>query len=315
MTKVILTGYTIRVRESRSKDYKTLRKFDGGTGNLFGTFNEFLKNRIGHSNIENLGDQKTIFYDGLQIINNPSYINFIAYVGAYGTAYQLLDHTSGNLKYTRNTKDTDAFPLQFTIYIPDVNSKIPDIGILISEKYKNKAAKGLFETHFKDYFLRKFPGYILEMEPIIPEEFYTFFEKGIITTTRMKSYSIPQNIEDSYQSGTSTKGKTSIELVIKNEDLKKRVKDSILKRFKEKRHGDLSTLFTGYPITPEEISFTGTLNGKQATVILKEDGETMVPGIDVTDRVSFSNYTGFPIDDSMRSIEIEYLNELITKNK
>jgi hypothetical protein len=314
MAKVIITGYTIRLKKIRVKDYKKLRQFDGHN-DLHNILYKFLNNKTGNSNMDEVGDQKTIFYDNLDTPKNPDCINFTAYIGSYGTAYQLLDHIMKSLKYTRDTDDTDAFPLQCTIHIPDINSNYPDIGFLISEKYKNRAAKGLFETHFKKYFSNSFPDYILEMEPIIPEEFFTFFKKGIISTTKIKSYSIPNNIEDSFSSGENTKSKASVELVIKNKDLKRNLKNAISNRLKNKKHINLSTLFTGYPITPEEITFTGTLNGKQTTVILKEEGETMVPGIDVTKQVIPSKKTGFPNEKSMRDVEIRYLNDLITKYK
>ena len=313
MSKVTITEYTIRLKRSGTKEYQTLRQFDGNN-DLRKALSDFINDRVGYSKIENLGDEKTIFYDEIKILATPDCINFTAKIGGYGISYPIFDHTTKELKYTRNTNDTDAFPLQFTIYIPGINDKSPDIGFLISEKYKNKAAKGLFETQFKKYLSEKFQDYTLEIEPIIPQEFFKFFDKGIISTTKIKSYSTPKNIEDSFTSGENTKSKSSVEVIINNMDLIQKKKKLISRIFKRKGHVDLHELFTGYIITPDEISFKGTLDGKERTVILKDDGESMVPGIDVTDQVKLSKI-GFPEEELMRNVEVRYLNDLITNYK
>lgn len=320
MSKVTITGYTIMLRKSgRSKDFRILRQFGEKNNDLYNILFDFLNDRIGNSKIENVGDDKTIFYDGINkhAINTDTdsdCIDFTAKIGGYGISYPILDHVNGELKYTRSTDDTDAFPLEFTVYMPGINDTHPGTGFLISEKYKNKAAKGLFETHFKQYFSKNYPGYIIEIEPIIPEEFFSFFKKGKISKTTIKSYSIPKNIEDRFTSGENTKSKASVELVMKNQDLKKSIKNLISETLKEKKHVVLHELFTGYLIEPEEVSFTGILDGKKTTVILKEEGETMVPAIDVTKQVMLSG-NGFPDKQRMINVEIRYLNDLIAKFK
>ena len=101
---------------------------------------------------------------------------------------------------------------------------------------------------------------------------------------------------------------------MKNQDLKKSIKNLISETLKEKKHVVLHELFTGYLIEPEEVSFTGILDGKKTTVILKEEGETMVPAIDVTKQVMLSG-NGFPDKQRMINVEIRYLNDLIAKFK
>lgn len=308
MSKATITGYTLRLRKKGTKDeYKKLMQFSGNN-NLYDILYDFLNNGIGESNIKSVGDKKTIFYDELNKINSNC-INFIAKIGRYGEAYKLFNYVTKKLTYKRGKDDTDAFPLQFTIYIPDINDEYSGIGILISEKYKNKSAKGLFETNFKEYFSKNFKDYIIDIDPIIPEEFLAFFDRGFISKTTIKSHSIPNDIADSYTSGEDSKNKAYIELTIKNKDLKKHIKSFIFDKLKNKKHIDISKLFTGYLITPEEVSFSGTLDGKQTTIILKDEEEMMVPSIDITKRVDSSlDEDGFPNKTLIKNIEIEYLN-------
>lgn len=272
---------------------------------------KFLNANKGVKNIQGVGDQKTIYYDNINSFDDKNYsiIQAKAFVGGYGNKYDIIDFKSGNKSYQKKFNDTDAFPLHFIIAIPEINSNSSDIGFMVFEKFKKRGAKGFFATEFSDYFKTKFNDYRIEIEPIVPEEVLTYLEKGGITETVIKGYQIPKNIEDDFESGTSTNKRLSVTLTIKGRSPTKRMIDRITKAIKNKKHG-LNQLFTGELIGPHEIKLKSTYNGQEKTIVLKDDEEMLTPGLDITDQIKISITDGYPEDSSIYPVEYEYIERL-----
>jgi hypothetical protein len=312
MSKIVLIGYTIRIKEKRRPNYKSLRNFDGNSAD-FGVFlYDFLKSKSGNQNIEEIGDQKTIFYGDLGYHNNDKkYIKCKAYVGAFGNAYDIINFRTKNIDFIMQNEDSYAFPLNFIAYIPDLNSKYPDIGILVFEKYKNHGGKGLFDNQLKYYFSKKYNHLTLQIEPIVPEELIKYLEKGKITSTVISSLKIPDDLSDSYSRGTESKKKAKVELTIKNLDLNSDKRSLIVNMLRDRKHVKLSNLLTGYLIEPDEVKFSLEYEDHIKNIVLKEEGEIMTPGIDVTQQVGpILKRTGFPEDAKLYLAEYTYIDDI-----
>lgn len=309
----MLIGYTIRIREKRQERYMPLKNFDGNNNDLGKEITEFLKNHQGHIKIEEVGDKRSIFYGDLgNFDNNKGIIQCKAFVGSFGDKYDIVNMKQHIVDYTLKPEDSYGFPLNFMLKIQDLSSKTSDFGIIVFEKYKKHGAKGLFEEQFSKYFMKKFPDHIVEIEFIVPEEVLNYIKNGKITETTLKSYKVPADISDSYEAGTDSRKKAKIELKIFNMDLKSSLRTKILALINKKEPGKLSQVITGHLIEPNEISLTIEYKGSEKNIIIKEEGETMTPGIDVTKQVI--NKSGDPLDNTkLFEAEYKYLIEIEKK--
>lgn len=311
MSKVILIGYIMRIKERNTSDYRKLRNFDGNSSDFGVVLYNFLKDKSGVQNIEDVGDQKTIFYGDLDYYNNnKNFIKCKSYVGTFGNRYDVVNHKTGKIDYNLMPDDSYAFPLNLIAYIPDINTLYPDIGILVFEKFKNHGAKGLFETQLNRYFSKNFHDYTIEIEPVVPEEIITYLEKGKVITTEISSLRPPKDLADKYSQGTSSKKKVKVALTITNMDLKPSVRNLIVSQLRQRKHVKLSDLLTGYLIDPNEIKFSLEYNNHMKKIVLKEEGEVMTPGIDVTDQVKPLTHDGYPDDTKLYSAQYSYLNDI-----
>ena len=70
----MLIGYIIRIKKKNTSDYKPLKNFDGNSSDFGKLLYDFLKAKSGYQNIEDIGDQKTIFYGDLDYYSEGNLI-------------------------------------------------------------------------------------------------------------------------------------------------------------------------------------------------------------------------------------------------
>lgn len=313
MAKVIIVGYTIKVFDEVNKRYEPLKNFGGNNSNLEKELFDFLNNRQGSTKIEKHGQMRTIFYGDLGNYNKiQDIIKCKAYVGSYGDRYDIVDVSQRKIDYSLKEDDSYGFPLNFLFKIEDLNSKTPDTGIIVFEKYKNHGAKGLFQEQFSKYLKQKFPDYTIEIEPIVPEEVINYIRNGNFKETILRSHQIPSDIANSFESGEDIRRKAKVELKITNLGIKRKLKDMILDKMTKNKLSELSSIISGNLIPSEEISFLIELNGNEKRILIKEEGETMTPGIDVTGQVRDKEGTSVNFG-RLFQVQYKYLLEIEEK--
>ena len=117
MAKVLISGYLVRIREKNKKEYSPLRNFDGNSADFSNILYEFLDSHKGFTNIDDVGDQKTIYYGDLGYFDpNKEIIKCKSFVGSFGNGYDVVNHATKQIDYNLVPDDSYAFPLNFMIY-------------------------------------------------------------------------------------------------------------------------------------------------------------------------------------------------------
>ncbi len=311
MLKVLMNGYTIRIKERNTKNYKILRNFDGNSSNFADILYNFLNTNIGVSSIKRVKDQKTIYYGDLGHYNqDKEIIKCKAYVGVYGNRYDVVNYNTKLVDYNIKTDDSYAFPLNFMVYVPQLNTntKIPDTGILVFEKFKNHGGKGLFVEQLEQYFTSnvQFKNYIIEINPFIPREIINIMKKGVISSVTIKGSSVSSDIAENI----SIRKKSKVELKFSKASITSTFRNRIVELLEKGKHVNFREVLDGPIIDPREISFDTDYNGQKRKVVLKDEGELMTPGIDVTDYVKPFTSDGYPDDTKLYERENIYIEQI-----
>ncbi|MGP6220958.1 hypothetical protein [Caldiplasma sukawensis] len=311
MGKVVINGYLLRIKEKNKSGYKPLRNFDGNSSDFAKILYDFINGNQGFNNIKDLGDQKTIYYGDLGYYDQQQeIIKGKSYVGAYGNDYEVVDRITKQVDYNIKPDDSYGFPLNFMIHIPSLNSntKLSETGIVVFEKFKNHGAKSLFEVDLKQYFYSssQHNSYLIEIEPFIPKEIINTMEHGKISSTTIKGSSISSDMAENISMEKNSK----VELTFKNASITAKLRNSIVNILRNGGHFKLGEVLEGPIIDPNEISFDTEYNGQKRRVILKEEGEMMTPGIDVTEDVKPFTNRGYPNDIKMYEREYEYIQQI-----
>jgi len=310
MAKVSLIGYSIRIRKTRSKEYNNLYAFDGAT-DLFSIFTQYFKRYSNNSSnnqyaIEDVPhtDNKTISIQSVQINNRT--IQGVIRTGDYGYSTPIVNRQSHKLSYTKDKDDTELVPLSFLLYVPKKGDvPLEKMGIAIFQKFKKSGLKGVFQSHFQDFFAQDFPDYILEMIPLTPEEVVSAFKNGVIKSAKLVSHSPPDDIADYYSTKDDDKGKLILEF--EGGSFHPRFVDNLIKVFK--RELPIKKIIESEWISPDEIKTTVKINGKEKTFTIKEGDTEITTGIDISDNVSVGN-DGFPTQQSVMREAVKYLETL-----
>ncbi len=316
MSKVTLTGYEIKIKKVREDGDKALEKFDG-KNDLFQVLRMYLyTHQPKTSGVPDTikvkqADQKTLIFDGFESDTNSRTIFGTAKIGEYGLAYNLVDVNNQNITYKRTVNETDSFPIHFLFHIPDMNSNLRFTGVAVFEKFRNRGGKGLFESDFDEYFRKKFPDYLLRMESLVPEEVMDSLTRGVISEVTLKSPSLPKNEEDFYDNGEKEEGRSKLTYTFPKagakENLNKWLKKVVGK--KELMNGVL----TGDWFDVNEISAKVNVDNKDETIIIKEGGELIVPGLDISKNARPEKKNGFPPPEAVRRESEKYLIDLEKK--
>ena len=310
MAKVSLVGYSIRIRKTRSKEYADLYSFDEAT-DLFSVFTEYFGRYSNTSSnaqyaVEDVPhtDNKTISIDSVQI--NNRIIQGVIRTGDYGYSTPIVNHQSHQLSYTKNKDDTELAPLSFLLYVPKKGDvPLEKMGIAIFQRFRKSGLKGVFQSHFQDFFKQGFPDYVLEMVPLTPEEVVSAFENGVIKSAKLISHSLSGDLADYYSTEDDDRGK--VILGFEGGNFHPRFIDKLIKVFKHEL--SISGIIESEWISPDEIKTRVEINGTEKTFTIKEEGTEITPGIDVSDNVSYGN-DGFPTQESVSREALKYLEIL-----
>ena len=310
MAKASLIGYSIRVRKTRSKEYVDLYSFDGTT-DLFSVFSQYFS-RYSNSGsntqyaVEDVPntDNKTISIDSVQI--NGRIIQGVIRTGDYGYITPIVNHQSRKLSYTRNKEDTELTPLSFLLYVPKKGDvPIEKMGIVIFQRFRKNGLKGVFQSHFQDFFEQLYPDYILEMIPLTPEEVLSAFKNGVIKSVQLISHSLSSDLADYYSTRDDDRGKVT--LGFEKGRFHRRFIDNLIKILQ--RDLPISKIIESDWISPDEIKTRVEIKGTEKTFTIKEEGTEITPGIDISDDVSYGN-DGFPTQQSINREALKYLEIL-----
>ena len=205
MAKTSLVGYSVKIRKKGSKrNYLNLYSFNGTT-DLFNILSDYFSYYSPTSssntpysvyNVPNT-DNKTIWIEDVDVKKGDRVIQGVIRTGEYGYRYPIVNYQNHKLSYMKKKDDAELIPLSFLLYIPNKgDTPLEKMGIAIFQRFKKNSLKGIFQSHFQDYFYKRFPDYILEMIPLTPEEVIQSFTNGVITSAKLIAHSVPDDIAD-----------------------------------------------------------------------------------------------------------------------
>lgn len=310
MAKVSLVGYSIRIRKTRSKEYADLYSFDGAT-DLFSVFTQYFSRYSNtRSNTQYVvedvphTDNKTISIDSVQI--NNRIIQGVIRTGDYGYSTPIVNHQSHQLSYTKNKDDIELAPLSFLLYVPKKGDvPLEKMGIAIFQRFRKSGLKGIFQSHFQDFFEQGFPDYVLEMVSLTPEEVVSAFENGVIKSAELISHSLSGDLADYYSTEDDDRGKVT--LGFEGGNFHPRFINKLIKVLKHEL--SIGGIIESEWISPDEIKTRVKINGIEKNFTIKEEGTEITPGIDISDNVSNGD-DGFPTQQSVRREALNYLEIL-----
>lgn len=315
MSKVILIGYDIKIKKVREDGYKPLEQFDGNNDFLQVLSKYLADHQPKQPGIPNAykvkqADLKTIGFDGFSTDTKARTIFGTAKIGEYGLSYGLINVTSQNLTHNRTVDETDTFPIHFLFRVPRINDPLRFSGIAVFEKFRNRGAKGLFESHFYEYFQKLFPDYLLLMRPLVPEEILDSLTRGKISEITLKSPSLPSNAEDFYDKGEKEEERAKLTYKFPKSGAKRKLNDYLKNIIGKKQ--SMNGVLVGEWFDVSEISAKVKVDGKDETIIIKEEKELIIPGLDVTENAR-PGKNGFPPPDAVRRESEKYLKDLEKK--
>ncbi len=301
---VILVAYLIMLREkNNTKKYLDLSQFGDANEDLYQIMKGYLESQRpqngSNPKIFKEGNKKTIYFNSVQYNDQERTIKTRVDIGEFGTSYPIMDVNTGVTKYTTSKDDTTSTPINIFISIPKASNE-KDLrrthGIAVFEKFRNRAAKGLFQENFNKYFKPSHDNFIVEFEPYTPSYLLDYLKEDLknnnsLTKVELKSMQIPSDLTDVFE-GTNEHGRgptISLELSGKGFTPSFRSKIGGILRHESSIRGILGDWFP-----TDQIAFNIEVEGERKRIVIKEDGETILPGIDITHLVSEDPLTGFP---------------------
>jgi hypothetical protein len=310
--KVILTGYDIKIKKVREDGYKTLEQFDG-KNDFFQVLSKYLSDHqpkqlgIPNAYIVKQADLKTIGFAGFSPDTNTRTIFGTVKIGEYGLSYGMVNVNNQSLTHNRTVDETDLFPIHFLFRVPRINDQLKFSGIAVFEKFRNRGAKGLFESHFYEYFRKLFPDYLILMRPLVPEEVLDSLTRGTISEVTLKSPRLPSNPEDFYYKGEKEGEHAKLTYTFSKKGAKKKLNDYLKNVISKKQ--SMKGVLVGEWFDVNEINAKVKVDGKDETIVIKEEKELIIPGLDITKNAP-PEKNGFPPPDSVRREAGKYLKDL-----
>ena len=305
---VVLMAYTIRLREKNdTKKLLDLSNFGGKNEDLYEiikTYLESQKPKAGmNPKIYKEGNKKTLFFNTVDYDDKKREIRSRVDIGEYGLSYPLIDVDTGATKYTAERNDTTALPINFYINIPNSLTQKGikrTHGIIVFEKFRNRGAKGLFHENFDKYFKMDHEDLKVEIESYTPDYILEYLRNNLdgkaLTKVELKSLVIPKDLTDVYSGKGLEKKAATIKVELSGAGFSESFLSGIQSRL---RHEAPVTGIVGEWLTPEQISFNVEVDGERKRIIIKEEGETVLPGIDITSKVEDDKNTGFPLQSDV----------------
>ncbi|BAB60629.1 TVG1537727 [Thermoplasma volcanium GSS1] len=179
------------------------------------------------------------------------------------------------------------------------------MGIAIFQRFRKSGLKGVFQSHFQNFFEERFPDYILEMIPITPDEVLDAFKNGVIKSVQLISHSLTSDLADYYSTEDDKRGR--VILGFEKGRFHGKFIDNFIKIVKHEM--PISKIIESEWMSPDEIKTEVEIKGTQKTFTLKEEGSEITPGIDISKKVSYGN-DGFPTQESVNREALKYLEIL-----
>jgi len=115
--------------------------------------------------------------------------------GEYGYESDLVDITTGEITYSRQTTDAELLPFYFLFNLPDDS----ECGVVLLEKFGVFSAKTALERDFNSFLPAAASGghLALELSPIAPPETAaSWLQEGRIVNVRLVKHQIPTDVAD-----------------------------------------------------------------------------------------------------------------------
>ncbi len=195
MALISTVAYSISINNKREDDKYLLNDLNGET------FLELFEGFIGLNSDEYKDDDQLEKIFKIEYYRKHSYVEqghtLFKYIigkiktGAYGQEAEIVNKSTGDVKYNKDIEDAEVMPFDFIVAVP--TGKISK-GLLILQKNGIFGVKTVFGNLLSDFFKDLNSDYKLKFSNIAP---IAYFERllthGILKKIRFFRYSIPQD--------------------------------------------------------------------------------------------------------------------------
>jgi hypothetical protein len=212
--EVKLEVYTIRVRESRTKDkFLPIDSFFDGT-DFLKFFQDYISS-FDHQLEINDTQKRSLKLDSskLSLMTTDRIISGIIESGDYGYESTIYDTGSGEERYKRQVEDTEIKPFYFLLYLPRDENK----GFVILQRFGIYGIHSIFRNHLDSFFKTKYSNLQLDFNPFVSQQLARkFIENGGIRELTLIRHNLPTDIADRLGMSGHEEDIMSIELKIKS---------------------------------------------------------------------------------------------------
>lgn len=207
MAAVGLDTYSVAVRQLRDKEPKLLGSFHQ-KNSLADTFQGILKKAQNyHHHLKLYG--KVVTFD--HVSRSGDSVTGLAYSGDYGFSNNLIDISNGKTTYKKRKTDASMVPFFFEWYLPARHRK----GILLSQRIGQSGVRTALTTIISGEFEQAFPGYKLDIKPLMPEAaIKALLKKATLHEVRFIQDIIPSDIADRFN-GTKKAQQGELEFILR----------------------------------------------------------------------------------------------------
>lgn len=207
MVAIGLDAYSIAVKQLRDKEAKLLGSFHQ-KNSLADAFQTILKNAQNyHHHLKLHG--KVVTFD--QVGRSGDSVTGLACSGDYGFSNNLIDITDGKTTYKKRKTDASMVPFFFEWYLPARHRK----GILLSQRIGQSGVRTALTTIISGEFEQAFPGYRLEIKPLMPQAaIKALLKKATLHEVRFIQAIIPSDIADRFN-GTKKAQEGELEFILR----------------------------------------------------------------------------------------------------
>jgi hypothetical protein len=202
-----LDAYAVSVRQLRDKETKLLGSFHEKDSLADAIFDILKKAQGYHHHLALYGKAVTFAGDS----RSGDSISGLANSGEYGYSNKLIDISDGKTTYRKKKTDASLIPFFFEWYLPARHLK----GILLSQRIGQSGVRTILTTIVSAEFEQAFPGYKIEIRPLMPEAaIKALLKKAVLHEVRFVQDIIPSDIADRFN-GTNTAQEGELEFILR----------------------------------------------------------------------------------------------------
>jgi hypothetical protein len=301
MSEAVLEAYLMQVRKKRDKLPLPINSFDGKS-NLQAIIADQLNSRSGNLRTVNLNRKCFIVKE---VSNTSPYVSAKIAYGEFGKMETLIDTTTGKEAYSRRKQDAAPINYHLDMIIPDKHNA----GIIVLQRIGGQSIKGLFDDMVVAAFNKDYSGYILELDPVMPQEVAKeHLSKGIVKELRFIRHSLTADVADTV-SGKHQADEGTVELVIKPKGKSLIDKSKLQELFTGTK--DISALYSISNFEYDDIKTVIQVGDKKKTLRMSQLGSTRCY-FDLSDEVK-EGPDGYPDAVELASKGRELLDGLAKK--